>query len=147
MNSCVLMAKIIRSPQLRYIQDSQLPIAEMTVEFDSISPNNPPCTMKVVAWGTLATEVEQTYTEGSEVILTGRLKMDVLEKQGYKEKIAEMTISHIYPVTGDNSSPTPLPNNVISLNASVADDGGNLEPDYSEDVDDFSEKNLDDLPY
>ncbi|MBF2056875.1 MAG: single-stranded DNA-binding protein [Cyanobacterium sp. T60_A2020_053] len=145
MNSCVLMAKIIRSPQLRYIQDSQLPIAEMMVEFDSISPNNPPCTMKVVAWGTLATEVEQTYKEGNEVILTGRLKMALLEKQGYKEKIAEMTISHIYPVSTDN--PTPPPNNVISLNTSYSDDGGSLEPDYSDSEEMISENNLDNIPF
>lgn len=62
MNSCVLMGKIVRSPQLRYTQDNQLAIAEMMVEFENISPNSPPNTLKVVAWGNLALDIEKKIT-------------------------------------------------------------------------------------
>ena len=121
MNSCVLMAKIVRNPQLRYTQDSQLAVTEMMVEFENPSPNNPPFTLKAVAWGNLATEIEQKYSEGNQVVLTGRLEMDLVERQGYKEKIAEMTISHIYPLGGNNNS-NPPHNKVVSLNDYKSDD-------------------------
>ena len=129
MNSCVLMAKIVRSPELRYTQDNQLAVAQMMVEFENISPNNPPSTLKVVAWGNLATEIEQKYSEGNQVILTGRLKMDLVERQGYKEKIAELTISHIYPISNDNPNP---PNNVVNLtNYNNNDESERLEANDS----------------
>lgn len=143
MNSCVLMGKIVRNPQLRYTQDNQMAIADMMVEFDNLSPNSPPCTMKVVAWGNLATDIEQKYREGNEVILSGRLKMDLVEKQGYKEKIAELTISHIYPAGGGN---TPPSNKVVDLStyqsSHNSDDNSNVD-----DVDDMGDHNLDNIPF
>jgi single-strand DNA-binding protein len=146
MNSCVLMAKIVRNPQLRYTQDNQLAVTEMMVEFDNLSPNNPPFTLKVIAWGNLATDIEQKYTEGNQVVLTGRLKMDVVERQGYKEKIAELTISHIYPVNDNgNNNDNPPRNNVVSLNSYKSDD--NNDDDSILDDDSIRPNKLDDIPF
>ncbi|BAQ62224.1 single-stranded DNA-binding protein [Geminocystis sp. NIES-3708] len=142
MNSCILMAKIVRNPQLRYTQDNQLAFAEMMVEFENPSPNNPPSTLKVVAWGGLATDIEQKYTEGNQVVLTGRLKMDLVERQGYKEKIAELTISHIYPLGGNNNDNSPR-NKVVSLNDYKTDDN---EDDSILD-DSINSNNLDNIPF
>ncbi|WP_069791835.1 single-stranded DNA-binding protein [Cyanobacterium sp. IPPAS B-1200] len=150
MNSCVLMAKIIRSPQLRYTQESQLAISEMMVEFESISPNNPPSTLKVIAWGNLATDIEQKYKEGDEVVLAGRLKMDLVERQGYKEKIAELTISQIHPV-GSNAPSSH--DNVVTIegNNNYDDHGAILEEDHStEDLQESygnDDTNLDTIPF
>lgn len=147
MNSCVLMAKIVRSPQLRYTQESQLAIAEMMVEFESITPNNPPSTLKVIAWGNLATEVEK-YVEGNEVIMAGRLKMELIERQGYKEKIAELVLSQIHPVSKNSASP----DNVVSLqNYNNYDEGAMLDEDHT--TEDHQESyssedtNLDNIPF
>jgi single-strand DNA-binding protein len=97
MNSCVLMAKIIRSPELRYTQDNQTAVAQMLVEFDGQKPEDPPSTLKVVGWGNLATEISEKYTEGDRVIIEGRLSMTVFDRpEGYKEKRAELVVSHIY---------------------------------------------------
>lgn len=147
MNSCVLTAKIVRSPQLRYTQESQLAIAEMMVEFESISPNNPPSTLKVIAWGNLATEVEKNYTEGNEVVLVGRLTMNLVERQGYKEKIAELTISQIQPL--GSGSGFPSSDNVVNINSNNYD--GSLDEDHS--MDDAQEsyqpedESLDQIPF
>lgn len=101
MNSFVLMAKIIRSPELRYTQDNQKAVAQMLVEFEGQKPEDPPATLKVVGWGNLATEISEKYTEGDRVIIEGRLSMTVFERpEGYKEKRAELVISHIYPLDG-----------------------------------------------
>jgi single-stranded DNA-binding protein len=115
MNSFVLMAKIVRSPQLRYTQNGELAITEMMVEFENPSPNTPPCNLKVIGWGNLATEIEQKYHEGDQVILSGRLKIDTIERQeGFKEKKAELTVSSIVAV---NSSS----NDSIKSNSSSSD--------------------------
>lgn len=141
MNSCVLMAKIVRRPQLRYTQESQLAITEMMVEFENVSPSNPPCNLKVIAWGNLATEIEQKYVEGNQVVLTGRLKMDLVEKQGYKEKIAELTVSHIYPLNGEDDR-----NKVVNLKDYKASDDEPEDMD-SEEESGIDENKLDNIPF
>ena len=143
MNSCVLMAKIVRSPQLRYTQESQMAITEMMVEFDNLSPNNPPSNLKVIAWGGLATEVEQKYREGDKVILTGRLKMDMVERQGYKEKTAELTISHIYPFNGGGDDGGNKVVNIQNYQSDHSvDDDSNIEEDS-----DIDPSQLDSIPF
>jgi single-strand DNA-binding protein len=59
MNSCVLMARIVQPPQIRYTPDN-LAIAEMVVEFESSRPDDPPSTLKVIGWGNLATETTES---------------------------------------------------------------------------------------
>ncbi|MBE9223524.1 single-stranded DNA-binding protein [Cyanobacterium stanieri LEGE 03274] len=148
MNSCVLTATIVRSPQLRYTQESQLAISEMMVEFESISPNNPPSTLKVIAWGNLATDIEQNYKEGDEVILSGRLKMDLVERQGYKEKIAELTVSQIQKV-GSQSPRNNVPN--FGNEDHYNDSGATLEEDHSmedlQESDGGDDTTLDQIPF
>ena len=104
MNSCVLMAKIIRSPELRYTQDNQTPFAQMLVEFESLRPEEAPSTLKVVGWRNLATEMQEKYSEGDQVIIEGRLSMNVFERpEGFKEKRAELVASRIYVLGSGNS--------------------------------------------
>jgi len=100
MNSCVLMADIIQEPQLRYTADN-LAVTEMLVQFpNSLRPEDPPATLKVVSWGNLATDVQQNYHQGDRVIIEGRLGMVTFERraEGFKEKRAELTIQRIHPV-------------------------------------------------
>ena len=95
------MAKIVRSPELRYTQDTQTPIAHMLVEFDGLPPDETPATLRVVGWGNMASEIQEKYQEGDRVILVGRLSMNTIDRpEGFKEKRAELTLSHIYPVDG-----------------------------------------------
>jgi len=96
MNSCVLMAQIIQQPELRYTADNQLEITQMLVQFWGLRDNDPPANLKVVSFGKLAKEIQQNYKEGDQVILVGRLTMNVIERpEGFKEKRAEMTAQQI----------------------------------------------------
>ncbi|MBD2315214.1 single-stranded DNA-binding protein [Desertifilum sp. FACHB-1129] len=100
MNSCILMAEIVQEPQLRYTQDSQLEVVEMMVEFSGLRAEDPPSTLKVVGWGNLAREIQESYHQGDRVILEGRLNMNTIDRQeGFKEKRAELTVSRIHSVT------------------------------------------------
>jgi single-strand DNA-binding protein len=107
MNSCILMAEIIQQPQLRYTPDNQLQIAEMLVQFPGPKPEDPPEHLKVIGWGNLAQEIHDKYREGDRVIIEGRLGMNTIDRDGIKEKRAELTAQRIYTLGADAMSAAP----------------------------------------
>ena len=128
MNSCILMAEIIKEPELRYTPDNQTQIAEMLVQFPGPGPNDGPGTLRVVGWGNLAQEIHQQYHLGDRVIIEGRLNINTVErKEGFKEKRAELTAQRIYSLQAEVMNqaspaarppatvPTTTPNNVVPL--------------------------------
>lgn len=141
MNSCVLMAQIIRQPQLRYTND-KLEVTDMMVQFAGMRENDPPAILKVVAWGNLAKEIEQNYHEGDQVVMVGRLSMITIDRQeGFKEKRAELTIQYIQalgsgvintssltpktpstPVTSPYEPPLPTPTPANDFNNFAAEE-------------------------
>lgn len=97
MNHCVLMAEIVKAPQLRYTSDSQTPIAEFIIQFPGLRSDDAPSQIKAVGWGNLAQEIQEGYKEGDRVVLEGRLKMDSFDRpEGFKEKRVELTVRRIY---------------------------------------------------
>lgn len=98
MNTCILMVKIIQDPELRYTQDTQTEMSRMMVEFEGLRPEDEPASIRVVGWGNLAKEIQEKYRAGDRVIIEGRLSMNVIEIDGYKEKKAELTAQRIYPL-------------------------------------------------
>ncbi len=108
MNNCILMAEIVQAPQLRYTADSQTAVAEMMVEFSPLRSDDPPATIKVIGWGNLAQEIQDTYQVGDRVILEGRLGMNTIEVRdgsnpSYKEKRAELTVQRVHKLGSDTS--------------------------------------------
>jgi single-strand DNA-binding protein len=113
MNNCMLLAEIVQAPQLRYTSDTQTPVAEFIVQFPGLREGDPAGQMKVVGWGNLAQEIQETYQVGQRVLLEGRLGMNTIERpEGYKEKQAELTVQRIYNAgtfaTMSMAAPTPL---------------------------------------
>jgi single-stranded DNA-binding protein len=101
MNNCILMVEIVQEPELRYTSDNQTAIAEMLVQFSGLRAEDPPATLKVVGWGNLAQEIQQSYHQGDRVIVEGRLSMNTVERpEGFKEKRAELTVQRIHPLSG-----------------------------------------------
>ena len=100
MNSCVLMAEIVKAPELRFTQDGQTAIAEMTVQFPAIRAEDPMETVKVVSWGNMAQQVQEQYQQGDQIVIEGRLTMNSIDRpEGFKEKVAEITASRIHPMS------------------------------------------------
>lgn len=99
MNSCILMAQIISDPELRSTQD-QVSVSTMMVEFESTKEGEDPGKVQVEGWGKLAEEIKSTYNVGDQVIIEGRLSMNLFEMpEGYKEKRAKLVASRIYPLS------------------------------------------------
>lgn len=123
MNHCMLMAEIIAAPQLRYTQESQTAIAEMTVAFPGLRDDDPSQQMKVIGWGNLAQEMQETYHPGDRVLLEGRLSMNTVDRpEGFKEKRAEMTAQRVYRINDLGSMAIAQPAAVPS--AAVPSAGG-----------------------
>jgi len=106
------MAQIIKEPELRYTPDTQVPLAQMLVQFPALKPEDSPATLRVVGWGELAKEIQENFHEGDRVIIQGRLQINSVDRpEGFKEKRAELTVSKIYKTGEDTNfiAPTPQP--------------------------------------
>tara|TARA_B100000475_G_scaffold110815_1_gene80897 strand:+ start:2288 stop:2728 length:441 start_codon:yes stop_codon:yes gene_type:complete len=108
MNHCVLEVEVIDAPTVRYTQDNQTPIGEMTVRFDALRDGDPPGELKVVGWGNLAQELQNKVQVGQRLMLEGRLRMNTVPRQdGMKEKRAEFTLARMHPVSGAAAPSNP----------------------------------------
>lgn len=93
------MAEIIKNPELRYTADNQMAVADMFVQFappPGSRPEDRAPTIEVVGWGNLATEIKENYKQGDRVTIEGRLEMNTIERDGFKEKRAKLVASRIY---------------------------------------------------
>ena len=85
---------------MRYTQDNQTPVAEMTVSLEGLRPDDPPGQLKVVGWGNLAQELSGRVQIGQRLVIEGRLRMNTVTRQdGVKEKKAEFTLSRLHPLS------------------------------------------------
>ncbi|MCS5699908.1 single-stranded DNA-binding protein [Cyanobium sp. FGCU-52] len=116
MNHCLLEVEVLEAPQIRYTQDNQTPVAEMTVRFDGLRPEDPPGQLKVVGWGNLAQDLQSRVQVGQRLVLEGRLRMNTVTRQqdGVKEKRAEFTLARLHPLAGSAgagpaAAPPPAP--------------------------------------
>tara|TARA_Y100001968_G_scaffold256106_1_gene242387 strand:+ start:59 stop:484 length:426 start_codon:yes stop_codon:yes gene_type:complete len=106
----MLEVLVKEAPTVRFTQDKKTPLAEIEVEFDSLRADSPPCSLKVVGWGKLAEELQNTVQVNSKLVIEGRLRMNTVPRQdGTKEKQAEFTLSRIHPFSSDKAiSSTPI---------------------------------------
>ena len=105
MNQCVLEVEVIDAPTVRYTQDNQTPIAEMSVRFDALRDGDPPSELKVVGWGNLAQELQNRVQVGQRLLIEGRLRMNTVPRgDGMKEKRAEFTLARLHPISASTTS-------------------------------------------
>ncbi len=101
------MAEIIKNPELRYTADNQMAVADMFVQFAPPPGNRPDDrhpTIEVVGWGNLATEMKENYKQGDKIAIEGRLEMNTIERDGYKEKRARLVANRLYHVMATDST-------------------------------------------
>ncbi len=100
---------MLEAPQLRYTQDNQTPMAELTVRIDGLRPDDPSGQLKVVGWGSLAQDIQNRLQVGQRLVLEGRLRMNTVPRpDGVKEKRAELILSRLHPL-GDAAAAAVAP--------------------------------------
>ena len=124
----MLEVLVKKAPTVRFTQDNKTPLAEIEVEFDSLRADDPPCTLKVVGWGKLAEELQNTVQVNSKLVIEGRLRMNTVPRQdGTKEKRAEFTLSRIHPFSSNkavSSIPSKNQSNLKSDSANYLNNEG-----------------------
>jgi single-stranded DNA-binding protein len=154
------MAQVMSEPELRYTTDNTA-LAQMLIEFPPLREGDPPNRIKAVGWGNLGTEIQQTFHEGDQVILVGRLSMNTIDRpEGFKEKKLEFVISQIEAVgTGmPMAAPAPVynspvaaapsttPSNVVPLSSAYQQQPEPMAtPSFDHGME--PEPNLDDIPF
>jgi single-strand DNA-binding protein len=109
-NHCLLEAEVLELPQLRYTQDNQTPVAELTVRIDGLRPDDPSGQLKVVGWGSLAQELQNRLQVGQRLVLEGRMRMNTVPRpDGVKEKRAELVLSRLHPLGDASAAAVPAP--------------------------------------
>ena len=97
----MLEVLVKKAPTVRFTQDNKTPLAEIEVEFDSLRSDTPPSQIKVIGWGKLAEELQNTVQVNSKLVIEGRLRMNSVPRQdGTKEKRAEFTLSKFHKLSG-----------------------------------------------
>ena len=124
----MLEVLVKKAPTVRFTQDNKTPLAEIEVEFDSLRADDPPSALKVVGWGKLAEELQNTVQVNSKLVIEGRLRMNTVSRQdGTKEKRAEFTLSRIHPFsskTAISSIPSQTKSNIKSDSANHLNNEG-----------------------
>ena len=117
----MLEVLVKKGPTVRFTQDNKTPLAEIEVEFDSLRADDPPCTLKVIGWGKLAEELQNTVQVNSKLVIEGRLRMNTVPRQdGTKEKRAEFTLSRIHPFSSNKVVSSIPSNNQSNLKSDSA---------------------------
>ena len=141
----MLEVLVKKAPTVRFTQDNKTPLAEIEAEFDSLRADDPPSTIKVIGWGKLAEELQNTVQVNSKLVIEGRLRMNTVPRQdGTKEKQAEFTLSRIHPFSLNTpvSSIPPKPNSNQTINSETSLNNEGVKWDSSPLIPD-----TDDIPF
>lgn len=99
MNTAIIAGTIATEPELRYLSDGQTAIVETTLQIPGFGKDAQDETLKAIVWGNIGQEfANHHFAVGTEMVFEGRYKMDLVERDGYKEKVVELNVSRFYPI-------------------------------------------------
>ena len=110
LNSILLQAEIRTAPELRHTPDAQNRIASFLVQFPAPRQDDPPFKIKVTAWNNLADKA-MGITNGSQVIIEGRLRINNVDRGDRKEKRTELVAEKIHAIAANSPASQAMPTN------------------------------------
>jgi len=128
MNSIVLMGEVASEPELRYTPDN-LAVTSLLLRFPSLRPEEPPYQVRVASFGELAQRVVDTCHVGDHITVEGQLHMNVVERDGRKEKQAEITARRIHQLGSAQVLSLSATGESTSLKSSEGDAASLPNPD------------------
>lgn len=127
LNNITLMGRLTRAPELRLTQTGKS-VASFTIAVDRDYDRQKTDFINCVAWGSTAEFVDQHFTRGQLLALSGRLQLrEWTDKSGNNRVSAEVIADHVY-FTGDRrqSEDIPAPDVRGGSFSDITDDDGEL---------------------
>lgn len=111
MNHVILTGRLTKDPEIRYT-DSKKAVASFTLAVDDGRDSDGkrkaqfiPC----VAWNKTAELIDQYFTKGKPLTVTGRITVRSYEKNGEKRYVTEVVASGIeFPLARKDAEPTKV---------------------------------------
>ncbi len=128
MNSIVLMGEVLSEPELRYTPDN-LAVTSLVIGFPSLRPDEPPYRVRVSSFGELAKRVVDTCHVGDQITVEGQLHMNVVERDGRKEKLAEITARRVHQLGSAQVLSLTGMGESATVDSSEGEGASPLEPD------------------
>ena len=96
LNSITLHGRLGRDPELRYTQQSQIPVASFSIAVDRNGKDAGTDWINIVAWNKTAELIDKYFRKGDEILISGRLQIRSYEdKNGNKRTVAEVVADRI----------------------------------------------------
>lgn len=85
MNKVIVLGNLTKDPELKELPNSQ--VCKFTIAINrKFKDQNEVCFIEVNAWNGTATFVTKYFTKGSPILIEGRLKQDIWEKDGQRHQ-------------------------------------------------------------
>ena len=98
MNSAIRSGKIFQEPEIRHTSD-QKTLIQMYIAIPATKEDEEPSLLKVSSWNQTCIEQAPTLTNGTQVLITGRLDLRTINRpEGFKEKRLELVAKTIIPL-------------------------------------------------
>lgn len=102
MNNCYFIAPLLTDPESRFTADTQTNVAQCRIEISGYKEDDTSA-LTVRAWRNQAEELMKLKA-GDRACFEGRLQVDRVEKNGYKETVVQLVASRIYPLSAVKES-------------------------------------------
>lgn len=151
MNIAILIGRLTKDPELRYIPSSGRPVATFSIAVDRTfvgkDGQKQADFFNIVVWGKQAENVANYLAKGSQVAIRGQIQNRSYETQnGEKRYITEIIADNVQ-FLGKSSGGASAPRNDFSQGSSNRDSNVFEPTGYEDDVSSFSPKGLDDDGY
>lgn len=99
-NMVVLMGRLVRDPEVRYLQNSNGSVARFTLaverDYKAQGEEKPKTNfISCVAWNKAAEFVEKYFRQGSMIAVTGEIETDSYEKDGKKVYTTDVRVNKV----------------------------------------------------
>lgn len=95
MNSIQLSGRLVRDPELKYIQGSEKAVCNFTLAVNRRFQKDKADFINIQAWGKTAEICSKYLAKGSQCIISGSLNIDSYEKEGNKVWITKVVAENV----------------------------------------------------
>lgn len=122
MNKCVLIGRLVKDPELKFLAGSGKANCRFTIAVNREYKKDETDFINCVAWGKTAETISQYMTKGRQIAVSGSIRTGSFDKQdGTKVYTTDVNVDHFEFVGGKNEGQAPS-NNQSTLGNDIVPD-------------------------